>query len=94
MRKVLFRASLQKAAQLDLDQHQALMDNCMLYLWLRPKLEAALSGEMMGHLDDMFLRGRLGEIEIRHKWMVRFAAENPSQMEEPFCTSKPVTPWT
>ena len=63
----------------------------MLYLWLRPKLEAALSGEMMGHLDDMFLRGRLGEIEIRHKWMVRFAAENPSQMDGPFCSRKPVT---
>ena len=37
-----------------------LMDVVMLYFWLRPKLESGLCGEMMEHLDKLFVQGRAG----------------------------------
>ncbi|CAJ1460779.1 unnamed protein product [Effrenium voratum] len=54
-------AKKKKAAQLNLDEHQQIMDNTLLWLWLRPKLANAMDGSTMEKLDEMWLTGLLDQ---------------------------------
>lgn len=49
----------QKSAQISLEDHLQLMDIVLVWLWLRPKLEASLEGSLMARMETMFLDGRL-----------------------------------
>lgn len=58
--------ALQKDSQLSLDNHLALMDIVLLWMWLQPKIQEAVDGEMMATLHDMFTRGSFDTNESRN----------------------------
>lgn len=52
--------ALQKAAQISLDEHVALMDIVLVWRWLLPKLAAAVDSSMLVKVEEMFMAGFLG----------------------------------
>ena len=49
----------QKSKQLSLETHQALMDVCCLWCWLKPHLQKSLDETMMAKMEEMWLAGLL-----------------------------------
>lgn len=83
---------LQKAAQLNLDEHQQIMDNTLLWLWLRPKLANAMDGSTMEKLDEMWLTGLLGQFDPQSNEPLKTRQDSKTHAPVESVTGFPETP--
>lgn len=59
------RSPWQKAAQIDIEEHQRLMDASCLWLYIKPKLKDAISTEYMDKVEEMWLNGYFGSTQTK-----------------------------
>lgn len=50
----------QKAAQMDIEAHQRLMDAACLWIYIKPKLKDAVSNDFMAKIEEMWSMGSFG----------------------------------